>query len=229
MSGVVGPRFGNQYSVAFDGTDDYIDLGSTTTGNSGQFTLSFWIKGGAASLSGFTYLFSATPYNLHTYWVVQGTNFQWTNINGVRRNLSIGILDDNWHHILIIWNPDGADQNIRCFTDGTNEVNVTTDFRYARVGGIYNGPLKYIGNRAGQNPGFSGNIDELAIWHSDEELNLSTIYNGGKPSDLTNLNPIGWYRMGDNNGGTGTTVTDQGSGKFNGTLTNDVVFQIDTP
>ena len=35
--------------------------------------------------------------------------------------------------------------------------------------------------------------------------------------------------MGDNDGGSGTTVTDQGSGGNNGTLTNDAVFEEDVP
>ena len=35
---------------------------------------------------------------------------------------------------------------------------------------------------------------------------------------------MGWWRMGDNDGGTGTTITDQGSGGNNGTLTNGPTF-----
>jgi hypothetical protein len=44
------------------------------------------------------------------------------------------------------------------------------------------------------------------------------------PNDLgtdgLNLSPVGWWRMGDNDGGTGTTITDQGSGGNDGTLNN---------
>lgn len=227
-----GSSFTNVYSVAFDGTDDHIDLGSgSTVADGGQFSFSFWIKGAAASTSGYTYLFSADYYNLHTFWLVNGSNFRWLNINGNVKNLSLGVLDNNWHHILVIWNPDGANQTIRCFTDGANEVNVSTDYRYSRVGGLYDGALQYIGNRAGQNPGFAGNIDEFAIWDDDQSANLSAIYNNGQVHDLNALSspPVNWYRMGDNDGGTGTTLTDQGTGGINGTLINDATFEEDVP
>ena len=52
-----------------------------------------------------------------------------------------------------------------------------------------------IGARNGTNE-FSGKIDEVAFWHSIQ--NPIDIYNSGVPTDLTSLNPLAWYRMGDN-------------------------------
>ena len=225
--------FVNLQSILLDGVDDYVDLGSgSTVADGGQFTLSFWIKGGAAASGGSTYLFSADYYKLHTFWVLQSSNIQWMNINGTRKNLSMGVLDSNWHHILIVFNPTGADQTIRCFTDGANEVNVSTDYRYAASSTTYIGGLRYIGNRGGGSyNGLNGAIDEFAVWDSDESSNLSNIYNGGVPNNLNALSspPVNWYRMGDGNGGTGSTVTDQGTGGVNGTLTNDAAFEEDVP
>ena len=204
MSTVGGPRlstiptFQNTYSMDFDGVDDYLDLGTESTVASGnQFTLSFWIKGN--SQSGARYLFSADYYNLHTFWTIQNTELYWRNINNNYKLLSSNLLDGDWHHILIVYNPDGADETIRCFTDGTNQVDVVTDFRYRSVGGLYDGPLRYIGNRGGGTfPGFNGNIDEFAVWNDDQSANVSTIYNGGAPNDLTDLSPDYWLRNGDN-------------------------------
>ncbi len=196
-----GSSFTNTYSLDFDGVDDYLDLGaSSTVADSGQFTLSFWIKGTSQSI-GAKYLFSADYYNLHTFWTVQDTELYWRNINNSYKLLSTNLLDGEWHHILIIWNPDGANSTIRCFTDGANEVNVATDYRYAPGwnGGAYQGGLQYIGNRGGGTfPGFNGNIDEFAVWNDDQSANVSTIYNGGTPNDLTDLSPDYWYRNGDN-------------------------------
>ena len=204
MSTVGGPRlstiptFQNTYSLDFDGVDDYLDLGTeSTVANGGQFTFSFWIKGN--SQSGARYLFSADYYNLHTFWTIQNTELYWRNINNNYKLLSSNLLDGDWHHILIVYNPDGADETIRCFTDGTNQVDVVTDFRYRSVGGLYDGPLRYIGNRGGGTfPGFNGNIDEFAVWNDDQSANVSTIYNGGAPNDLTDLSPDYWLRNGDN-------------------------------
>ena len=196
-----GGGFTNTYSLDFDGVDDYLDLGaSSTVADSGQFTLSFWIKGTSQS-AGAKYLFSADYYNLNTFWTIQNTELYWRNINNGYKLLSANLLDGDWHHILIIWNPDGANSTIRCFTDGVNEVNIATDFRYAPGwnGGAYQGGLQYIGNRGGGTfPGFNGNIDEFAAWNDDQSANVSTIYNGGTPNDLTDLSPDYWYRNGDN-------------------------------
>ena len=193
-----GGGFTNTYSLDFDGVDDYLDLGTeSTVADGGQFTLSFWIKGNSQSI-GAKYLFSADYYNLHTLWTIQNTELYWRNINNVYKLLSLNLLDGDWHHILIVWNPDGANSTIRCFTDGTNEVNIATDWRYGN-GGIYEGALRYIGNRGGGTfPGFNGGIDEFAVWNDDQSANVSTIYNGGVPNDLTDLSPNYWLRNGDN-------------------------------
>ena len=220
---VQGSAFASTNSFEFDGSSDFIDLGSgSTVADVSEFTLSFWIKGAAASTSGFTYLFSTNTYNLHTFWLVWNANLQWANINGIRKNLSVGVLDNNWHHILIIFNPIGANQTIRCFTDGANEVNVSTDFRYARVGGLYNGAMEYIGKRSGTFNGFNGVLDEIAVWNGlDLSSDVTTIYNGGIPNNLNDLTntPTSWWRMGEaaNYSGGQWTLTDQGSGGNDGT------------
>ena len=222
--------FSNLYSTEFDGVDDYIDLGaSSTVADSSQFSFSFWIKGGTAPSGGQTYLFSADYYNLHTFWNVKDDDIIWRNINNSIKTLSVGVLDNSWHHILIVFNPTGADQTIRCFTDGANEVNVSTDHRYKQSSSTYTGALRYIGNRGGGSyTGFSGNIDEVAIWDDDQSANVSAIYNSGQVHNLNDLSspPINWYRFEE---GSGTTATDSGTGGNNGTLTNGVTYSTDVP
>ena len=73
-------------------------------------------------------------------------------------------------------------------------------------------------------------MDEVSLWSTAlSAANIAGIYNNGKPRDLAYLNPVGWWRMGDDDGGAGTTITDQGSGGNNGTLTNGPTFTLDTP
>ena len=67
------------------------------------------------------------------------------------------------------------------------------------------------------------------MWNSDQSSNISSIYNSGVPNDISSLSPLHWWRMGDNNSGTGTTITDQGSGSNDGTLTNGPTFSSDVP
>ena len=75
-----------------------------------------------------------------------------------------------------------------------------------------------------------GLIDEVAIFNSAlSASDITAIYNSGTPDDLSSYSPVGWWRMGDNDGGTGTTITDQGSGGNDGTLTNGPTFSTTVP
>jgi hypothetical protein len=76
----------------------------------------------------------------------------------------------------------------------------------------------------------NGLLDEIAIFNAElTSSNVTSIYNGGVPNDISSLSPLGWWRMGDNDGGTGTTITDQGSGSNDGTLTNGPTFSTIVP
>ena len=61
--------------------------------------------------------------------------------------------------------------------------------------------LLRVGRRAGGNDYMrnSTKVDEVAVWASDESLNISSIYNNGVPFDLSTLAtpPSNWWRMGD--------------------------------
>jgi hypothetical protein len=83
-------------------------------------------------------------------------------------------------------------------------------------------------------------IDEVAFFNTALSASqITNIYRGetnggsggtnGLPGDLSTFNPVGWYRMGDNDGGSGTTITDQGSGGNNGSLDNGPTFSSTVP
>jgi len=73
-------------------------------------------------------------------------------------------------------------------------------------------------------------IDEAAYFSTAlSAAQITAIYNSGDPANLAPYSPVGWYRMGDNDGGTGTTITDQGSGGNDGTLINAPTFSTNVP
>jgi hypothetical protein len=73
-------------------------------------------------------------------------------------------------------------------------------------------------------------MDEVAIFDSTlSSSDISTIYNSGTPSNISSLSPAGWWRMGENDGASGTTITDQGSGSNDGTLVNGPTFSTNVP
>ena len=77
---------------------------------------------------------------------------------------------------------------------------------------------------------FTGLIDEVSVFSSElSATDVETIYNSGTAYDLSSYSPVSWWHMGDNDGGTGTTITNQGSGGNNGTLTNGPTFSTTVP
>jgi len=208
MSTIGGPRlstiptFQNTYSMDFDGVDDVLSLGeNSTVGTGGTNTLSFWVKGGAQSVVTISdYLFSSYgTYNWWKYFHGHDTNLYWRNINGVAFNVAPNVFDGDWHNIVIIRNPsDLVDGSLRIYVDNGTPLDRTLDYRYG-VAGFYNGPLGTIGNNITASSGFNGKIDEVSVWDSEiTPSDVSTIYNGGAPNDLTDLSPDYWLRNGDN-------------------------------
>ena len=124
------------------------------------------------------------------------------------------INDGLWHHVLCV--NDGAD--LKMYIDGTLE-NTT-------VGGggtMLNGTSYFaIGRReanTSSNYNFlDGNIDEVAVWNSDQSSNINSIYSASGALDLSSLNPLSWWRMGDGDTfSTSWTLIDNGSGGNDGT------------
>ncbi len=84
----------------------------------------------------------------------------------------------------------------------------------------------YLGN--GYNGYFNGLIDEFAIWNVElSASDITSIYNSGTPDDIASFSPFTWYRCGD--GDTAPTLTDNGSGGNNATMTNFSTFSTDVP
>ena len=93
-----------------------------------------------------------------------------------------------------------VDGNLRTTNSGGGIINSNIDEAAIgrRPNGLGGGDLNY-----------EGLIDEVAVF--DITLTASdatSIYNSGVPADLTSYSPVGWWRMGDNNSGSGTTITD---------------------
>ncbi len=232
-----GTPFANQYSVDFDGTDDYMDFGTNTTINStSAFSVSTWFNvDNIASFpsicllktnltKGFTIGLANTTGGNAVY------NGVWFgSANGEFRGFSTGngalaaTITSGWHHLVLTY--DGVDPLVASSTtvyiDGVEYAsNISVGLAsYANVNYVAKG-----GNS------FDGLIDEVAIFNTElSSSDVTSIYNSGVPEDISSLNPVGWWRMGENDGGTGTTITDQGSGGNNGTLTNGPTFSTDVP
>lgn len=230
----------NTYSVDFDGTDDYAAadgfVSSTSSETSGSFV---WYMnpddatpGGSKSPWSYAddngnevlFPYISTAGKLIIILRVAGTN-QW-----VFETDSAPFSDETWTHCALVHNGtepvfyiNGSAVAIT-FTTSTDKTAWLADLTAADVFRI--GVLRFF-NSTDYNQ-FSGKIDELGYTSTAlSSGQVSDIYAAG--GDLSNYSPIGYWRMGDNNGGTGTTITDQGSGGNDATLTNGPTFSTDVP
>lgn len=81
----------------------------------------------------------------------------------------------------------------------------------------------------GQQATLQGLADEFAIFDGKalSSTEVATIWNNGEAFDYstdTSLNPVGFFRMGDDDGGTGTSISNSGSGSDSADAINGASF-----
>jgi len=211
--------FSNVYSVATDGINDQISAGTSIP--LGIMTISWWMKttstGGNKSITGGG-LGKLNFIGTRPLILLAGSNYRYFADQSSK-------FDGEWHHWLMFIAGAGTSDiaSSRIFVDGS-EIGTSTT---VQGGGQAYQSISTIGK--GGYGAIAANIDEFAVWTSDKTSDISSIYNGGTPSDLTSTSPVLYYRMGDDDNGTGTTITDQGSLGRDGTLQNGAAFEEDVP
>ena len=191
-------------SLSFDGVDEYISTSEVYSELDGESkaTFSVWIK----------------PTVLDTIRIVTHTPKNTTASNSqflmfLRNNGSVdfsvssaslyarsnaGVITAGaWNHIFICID-FATEGNVQMFVNGSSELSVQ-NMNSLSTFPVSTGEL-YIGEEAnGYQSLLLGKIDEFAIWSGqDLSSNVATIYNNGKPSDLTGTKPTSWYRAGEN-------------------------------
>ncbi len=233
----------NTSSVQFDGINDYMTVIPSSTIQ--LYGLSVWfncptvidkntIKGVVLGPSG------------SNWFLGIGGNYTGTltdEIISINTGARYGYCDSSaeiaagWHNTVAVWSTssatNGGGDGYDIWLDGVKVGNqANTTYGAANLYTIPTSPGMRFGERHGAYPfafGSTGQLDEIALFSSAlSDADVATIYNSGVPGDLTDLSPAGWWRMGDNDGGSGTTVTDQGSESNNGTL-NGATFSTDVP
>ena len=237
--------FTNTYSVDFDGTNDAMALGNLGSAGRSLGAMLFWVNvtstdgirsnsnigvlsNFGSGLAGFLWGF----WNTNTDLMGLYTTSYRTNFNAP----SAGDRLTSGYHLIGL-NHNGTSYDI--IIDGVTAPNAVLNSgntgSYSRqlatsiVSGTgFDNVIMMAGNLYNYNT--QGFLDEVAIWDAGlSASNLTAIYNNGLPIDLTPYSPNGWWRMGDNEGGSGTTITDQGSGGNDGTLINGPTFSTTVP
>jgi hypothetical protein len=232
-----GAAYLNTYSLSFDGANDHVTA-SPVTSSAQQGTVSAWIKTSTAATKEVLCQTNTTSDTTYLFLSIDSGGYPrlgWqSGSSRLFKRGSTQVNDGNWHHVVYI--SDGSAWKI--YVDGADEGTLTTVISGGASDGSWYGDLPSINalrigcqeRNLGTTSFFNGNIDEVAIWDSAlSSSDITSIYNSGVPNDISSLSPAGWWRMGDNDSGTGTTITDQGSGGNDGTLTNGPTFSTDIP
>ena len=237
------PPFVNDYSIDLDGANDYIDAGTISGILVG--TVSAWFKADATISKstpdylvglgdgdeGITFggdsIFGPADDGIIT---VTTGNHLWSYAN------SSATINTNWHHVAIVWatssSTNSGNAGYDIYLDGSIVGNHFATYSSGN-GSQLTADRVRVGARdrsGAATYNFAGLVDELSIFTASlSSSDITAIYNSGSPDSVTSYSPALWWRMGDNDGGTGTTITDQGSGGNNGTLTNGPTFSSTTP
>jgi len=156
-----------------------------------QYGILFHIPRNTTSAQGQVLCFLDNSYRVR--WSMDTTSYYGNSL--------INVINLNaWNHILICIDlTQGTSQDrSRVFINGVNQTavsNLSTRNQFSSsTGSLFIGEEKL-----GYLTPFLGNMDEFAIWAGQDLRNdVATIWNNGKPADLTSLNPTTWYRAGEN-------------------------------
>ena len=226
-----GAVYENRWGASFDGTGDYMTTDNSVLNfyNTGG-SISAWIK--PSSVTG-----TRTDAFKNRSIINKGNVYLSLNVDesgypalyfydGVVREVvaTTQVSTSSWMHICATWSTTGSS----IYVNGTSEA--TSSNTPANITSSQTGATVYMGRTPTVWDYFGGLIDELAVFNTElSSSNVSTIYNSGVPSGISALSPVNWWRMGDNDGGTGTTITDQGSGGNTGTLANGLTSSTSVP
>lgn len=211
----------NVYSLNFDGTDDQLLIPYELSGT--NFSISFWFK--QSDTANGEYLWDSRNSG-SSAWACWTTYQSGSNSHVVRAwcgttlSGSTSVSVGDWAHVVVTKEGDKGS----LYVNGSLDTTLTTsDFSTITTSDIKVG-TRYNGANA-----WAGNIDEISVFTTAlSAADVAELYNSGTPNDVSTMSPSGWWRMGDNDEGTGTTVTDQ-AGDNNATLQNGAAFQEDVP
>ena len=189
------PPFNNQYSMNFDGVDEWFSAAQNPAYvNNSIVSISVWFK---TTSTASQYLYTTSRQyvrilsaNRIRFWCYSPPAVQDNLIVTAPTSWS----DGNWHHILAVIDTVLNTQEI--FYDGASIGSRTI----SAAAGLSSELSFAVGSNQGTGHYVDGNIDEVARWHdSNQSANIGAIYNGGTPSDLSLLatQPTNWWRMGE--------------------------------
>jgi len=219
--------FANEYSLSFDGTNDYLDIGDVTIlDGATEFTISFWINFAAlpGAYSSPKNIISkgvgSSCFEIRVYGSGSSGGGPGVIVPGGVNIAGYTLSTSTWYHIAVTMASGGFNTYINGALESPADQG--SGVTIADV----DAPLT-IGGREATTP-VNAIIDEVAIFDAAiGASDIAAMYNSGTPTDLSEeSNLVGYWRMEEN---TGTTVADSSSNSNTGTLTNSPTWSSTTP
>jgi|9_EtaG_2_1085328.scaffolds.fasta_scaffold00770_8 hypothetical protein len=227
------PTF-NSRSISLDGVDDFVTMGDVLDfERTSAFSISAWVKRGGTGVNDTVVSKMESSGNFRGYLLfISSTNlvkFVLRNVNTSSNRLFVDststITDTNWHHILMTYDGSSSVSGVKIYIDGVSDTVTTAGTLSATT--LNSSPFN-IGARNSNSLFATATIDEVSVFNSElSASDITSIYNGGAPNDISSLSPVSWWRCGD--GDNSPTLIDRGSGSNNGTMTNFTTFSTDVP
>jgi hypothetical protein len=225
-------------SLFLDGVNEYVTMGDVSAlqfERTNTFSLSAWIRTtkntAAQQIVGKQESSTGTnPARGYSFHVINPTGQLRVRIVGVSGTSDItlrtvrGIFADGyWHHAVVTYAGTSLASGVKIYVDGVEEVVVVETNNLSST--ILTTASFIVGVRftTTLELPFEGPIDDVAVYNAVlTAANVTTIYNGGTPPDLTVVGPtgslVGYWKMGD--GATFPTIPDDSVNSNAGTMTN---------
>ena len=224
------PTFSKK-SIALDGVDDYVNCGTNLALLGSATTFSAWIK--MTDATSFRVLHKGIAGNREYAFGVGTSDTLFlilyngsTNYIGKVSTSTMTSYQGQWIHICATYDGSTNASGITLYVNGSVfNSNSISGGSYTAPSGNSNGNV-YIGR---YNTEYAdGNIDEVSVFNLElSQSDVTSIYNGGVPNDISSLSPLSWWKCGD--GDTAPILSDNGSGGNDGTMTNFTTFSTDVP
>jgi len=130
------------------------------------------------------------------------SNGSYVYINGNNYNHPSSASIGDWANFVLVFNGAGAtnEDKLKIYLDGTELTGGTYSGTIDNAIGTFTSSSmnSIIGTLATlqSNVSFQGELSNVAIFNSNLlDPEIATLYNNGKPSDISSLNPVAWYKL----------------------------------
>tara|TARA_R100001594_G_scaffold87585_1_gene121911 strand:+ start:9324 stop:10094 length:771 start_codon:yes stop_codon:yes gene_type:complete len=233
-----GDIFRDDYSVAFGGTDEYIDTGTTFQSTfRGDHSYSMWIKPDDGQPSGTTHMFLGTKDSSEDYIygaILESGKIRYffkANNDNDQLDTDTAVFTDGqqeWTHIAITAQKS-ASLGFKLYVNGVLHKEQNSSATSSENWEAYTSSTNFLigayNNEGTAALPYEGGMSDFAIYNKVLSASeVFSIYNNRQPFNHNDSsfkgNLVTWYRMGDGlESGGGSTMYDM-AGSNNGTLTN---------